>query len=458
MRDATARNAAFPGWHVPRNSRGVQEPIVSPEPEEDVDRHVDLLTQALGTLASAAVVLDSSLRVVSATSAARRILGDPLGSAHVVKVLGELVAGPLAEALARGRAAVATLPRAARNDGATLRVRATPLRDLGAGTLGPAIAEPARGWLLVLTEDHTDAGAERFGGMWTRDPAVKHLFALASKVAQCDAHVLLDGETGTGKGSFASAIHAQSTRRNGPLRVIACASSTDESLERQLLAGTAGAELTLFLDEITELVPGVQARLVRVLDSGMIAPLDGGPPLPVSVRVIAATRTSLNDEIARGRFRADLAYQLRVVSLHLPPLRARRGDVALLVDKLVEELNDRGGRRIERVAPTAMSRLERHDWPGNVRELHAALESAYAVGDGPVLTDPDLPREIGAHHHAAEVAVIHRPENDEAARIERALAAASGDRMRAAAILGMSRTTLWRRMRALGLLRGGRQA
>jgi DNA-binding NtrC family response regulator len=423
----------------------VHERVVSNEPEpESAELRAALLTQALATAAGAAVVLDASLRVVGATAAAQRILGAPLASAHVVKVLGEQSAHPLAEALANGRAAVATLPRATRDEGKLLRIRATPLRS----------GLELRGWLLVLHEeavgDHTSP--EQLETMWTRDPAMKRLFALATKVAQCESHVLLDGETGTGKASFAGAIHAHSSRKTGPLRVIACASTTNETLERQLLGAGVGSELTLFLDEVTELAPSVQARLVRILDGAELAPLDGGPPVPVSVRVLAATRTSLNDEIARGRFRADLAYQLRVVSLHLPPLRSRRGDVGLLVDKLVEGINARGGRRIDRVSPAAMARLERHDWPGNVRELRAAVESAFAVGDGPVLDERDLPRDVGSHH-AAEVAVhVHAPTSDEAARIQRALAAASGDRLRAAAMLGISRTTLWRRMKALRLL------
>ena len=408
-----------------------------------------LLTQALGTLAGAAVVVDASLRIVAATPAAQRILGGPLASAHVVKALGDLAARPLAEALAHGRAAIATLPRPTRDDQHLLRVRATPLHD----------HTTRIGWLLVLTEEAGDAvTALQLDAMWTRDPAVKRLFALAGKVAQCDAHVLLDGETGTGKASFATAIHAHSARKNGPLRVIACAAATPDSLDRQLLVGTDGTELTLYLDEVTELAPSVQARLVRVLDTGTLSPIDGGPPKAVDVRVIAATRTSLNDEIARGRFRPDLAYQLRVVSLHLPPLRSRRGDVALLASKLVDALNERSGRRIDRIAPAALARLERHHWPGNVRELRAAIESAFAVGEGPVLTESELPREIGAPVVAELPMEIARPSSDETARIRRALEAASGDRVRAASILGMSRTTLWRRMRALGLLRPTEQA
>ncbi len=403
-----------------------------------------LLTHALANVAGAALVLDANLRIVAATPMAVRILGSPLQATHVVKALGEVAARPLAEALAHGRAAMTTLARATRDEHRALRVRATPLHE----------HTTRIGWLLVLTEEAGDGvTVEHLGTMWTRDPAMKRLFALAAHVAQCDAHVLLDGETGTGKASFAAAIHAHSTRKNGPLRVIACAAATNESMDRQFLAGADGSELTLYFDELTELSPAVQARLVRVLDTATLAPVDGSPPKPVDVRILAATRMSLNDEIARGRFRPDLAYQLRVVSLHLPPLRSRRGDVALLATKLVDALNERSGRRIERVAPAALARLERHHWPGNVRELRAAIESAFAMGDGPVLTESELPRDVGAPAPAELPMELVRSGSDETNRIRRALEAASGDRVRAASILGMSRTTLWRRMRALGLLR-----
>jgi len=414
---------------------------------EETNESSALLTSALASLASSAIVLDASLRVIAATREAERMLGGPLEGAHVVKVLGEQAATPVGEALTAGRAisTLVTRPHSGPED-RLLRVRAMPLSASAA----------RQGWLLTFAEELAFGSApEQLSGMWTRDPVMKRLFALASKVAQCEANVFLDGEAGTGKASLASAIHAQSTRKQGPLRELPCASATNEAFEHVLSSGEAGFELTIFLDEVTELPPSTQARLLRVLDGGVIMPLDGTAPRRVDLRVIAATRTSLNDEIARGRFRADLAYKLRVVSLHLPPLRSRRGDVPLLVDKLVETLNARGGRHVERVAPSVMTQLERHDWPGNVRELRSVIEAAFAIGDGPVLIENDLPREILTPHVAElPMASFATTNNDETARIQRALESTSGDRLRAAAILGMSRTTLWRRMRALGLLQG----
>jgi len=418
----------------------------SKERVEETNEPSALLVSALATLASSAIVLDSSLRVIAATREAERMLGGPLEGAHVVKVLGEQAATPIGEALSSGRAisTLVTRPRSGPDD-RLLRVRAIPLVVTGS----------REGWLVTFAEELAYGSApEQLAGMWTRDPAMKRLFSLATKVAQCEAHVFLDGEAGTGKASLAAAIHAQSARKHGPLRELPCASATNEAFEHVLSSTDAGLELTLFLDEVTELPPSTQGRLLRVLDGGVITPLDGAAPRRLDVRVIAATRTSLNDEIARGRFRADLAYKLRVVSLHLPPLRSRRGDVPLLVEKLVETLNARGGRHVERIAPSVMTRLERHDWPGNVRELRSVIEAAFAIGDGPVLIENDLPREILTPHLAEVPMASPGTSNDETVRIQRALESTSGDRLRAAAILGMSRTTLWRRMRALGLLQG----
>jgi DNA-binding NtrC family response regulator len=290
---------------------------------------------------------------------------------------------------------------------------------------------------------------------------MKGLFRLAAKVARSDTNILIEGEMGTGKASLASAVHALSARHHAPFRAVRCASATTELIERHLADGG-----TLFFDDVAELSADAQVCPLRVLE-GIVMPVDGsagmGGPPKVDVRVIAATCTPLHREVERGRFRADLMYRLRIVSLHLPPLRARRGDIALLVEKFIGELNAKGGRRIDRVAPAALVSLERHGWPGNVRELRVCVESAFATGEGNVLVTADLPREIAepfAPHEPANVAVPEpRPSNaDEAARLRRTLERASGDRSRAATMLGMSRTTLWRRMRALGLLEVHRRA
>jgi transcriptional regulator with PAS, ATPase and Fis domain len=192
-----------------------------------------------------------------------------------------------------------------------------------------------------------------------------------------------------------------------------------------------------------------------------VIPVGGGESLPVDVRIIAATHRSLRTEVAAGRFRADLMYRLRVVPLFLPPLRARPGDVALLARRIVDELNKRSGRRVDRLSPGALAALERHDWPGNVRELRNALEYAFAVGEGAILTEAELPPEIAepeadpervaTRSNAPPPLPASADDSPEAARVRRALERAGGSRERAARMLGISRATLWRKMRALGL-------
>lgn len=437
-----------------------------PAPDHGAADDRALLLRAVDALGGGALVLDASLRVVAATPSAELVLGAPVRlGIHAVKLLcGDAVERPLAEALAAGRPVVATVPRL--GEGAPerlVRVRARPLR---------AISGPV-GWIVQLAEETSrpDDHPEELHGLWTRDVTMKRLFRLAERVARCDASVLVRGEMGTGKASLAAAIHELSARRAGRFCVVSCTRATPALLERRL-SGHAyeGAPSpadpddpdggTLFLDDVEQLPLDVQGELLRVLESGVVTPRDGDRPVPVDIRVIAATHASLQREVEAGRFRADLLYRLRIASLHLPPLRARRGDVALLAERFIAELNERGGRRIERVAPEALSRLEQHDWPGNVRELRAAIESAFATGEGPVLLAADLPSDVADPFAASEV--VSRPappsqppstdEPDEATRIRRAIERAGGDRAQAATTLGMSRTTLWRRMRALGLL------
>lgn len=412
------------------------------DPEMD-DRAGPLLTSALEAVCGAALVLDEGLRLVGATPAAERVLGARVvPGTHAVKLLcADAPEHPLAQALTAGRAVVTTVPRLRVEGDRQVRVRATPLKDRG---------RPS-GWLLLVAEEtRSDADALELCGMWTRDVHLKKLFRLAERVARSDVNVLIEGEMGTGKASLAAAIHARSPRSAAPLRAVTCASATPELVARHMGAGG-----TLLFDDVSELSPDTQAELLRLLE-GIAVPVDG-IEVAADARVVAATRVPLSREVERGRLRADLMYRLRIVSLHLPPLRARRGDVRLLVEKFVAAENARGGRRVERVAPAALERLEAHAWPGNVRELRVAIESAFATADGPVLALADLPPEVAEPFAPPTHASVPPPpstppaEADEASRIRRALERAAGDRARAASMLGMSRTTLWRRMRALGV-------
>jgi transcriptional regulator with PAS, ATPase and Fis domain len=320
---------------------------------------------------------------------------------------------------------------------------------------------------------------ELFHGMWTRSDNLKAVFRVIERVAVEDVPVLVRGETGTGKELVAAAMHALSRRREGPFRAINCAALPPALLESELFGHVKGAftgavkstpghfELahrgTLFLDEIAELPLELQAKLLRVLETRSVLPVGAREPVPVDVRIVSATHRALRREVDAGRFRADLMYRLRVIPVFLPALRERPRDIGLLVDRIVAELNQRARdnaagsgaparRQVTRVTADALALLTRHDWPGNIRELRNVLTYAFIMGDGPELKVDELPPEVGQSRGTEARGAADAPPDDEAARIKWALGEHAGHLGRAAEALGLSRTTLWRRMKSLGLL------
>ena len=203
---------------------------------------------------------------------------------------------------------------------------------------------------------------------------------------------------------------------------------------------------TLFLDEVAEIPLDLQGKLLRVMQEKTFVPVGGTRPVTVDVRVISATNKPLRQEVDEGRFREDLSYRLRVVPLLLPPLRRREGDVEALFWHFVSQLNQQGMRRIEGVTRTAMDAILAYTWPGNVRELRSAVEYAFVVGEGPVLDVADLTPELRGEPppgiSSGSLADIER------GRILAALARHHGRKAAAAAELGISRTTLWRKLYA----------
>ena len=321
-----------------------------------------------------------------------------------------------------------------------------------------------------------------FHGLWTCDPGMQRVFRIVEKAAQSEASVLLRGETGTGKELLAKALHQLSPRQRGPFHAISCAALPASLLESELFGHVRGAftgavrdnpghfrladKGTLFLDEVAEMPLEVQAKLLRVLETHTIIAVGARESIAVDVRIVAATHKALRAEVEAGRFRADLMYRLRVVPIFIPALRERRDDVQLLAEHFIAELNRRSPRRIERISAGAAASLARHDWPGNVRELRNAIEYAFVIGEGTVLESADLPPELGGAPNALTpwdkrpVADAHaegRGEADEASRIRQALRQTSGHPGAAAALLQISRVTLWRRMKQLGLGKASRK-
>jgi len=308
--------------------------------------------------------------------------------------------------------------------------------------------------------------AVHFHGLVTVDTGMRQAFEVLRNVAETDATVLVRGESGTGKELMARALHAESHRSGGPFRAVNCAALTPALLESELFGHVKGAFTgavkerkglfeqahggTLFLDEVAELPLDLQSKLLRVLQERVVVPVGGSRVVQVDLRVVGATHRALREEVKAGRFREDLLYRLRVVPIYLPPLRDRRGDVDLLLWHFIDQHNQRGPRRVRAVEPAAMRRLLDHDWPGNVRELMNVVQYAFAVGRGPGLGLLDLPPEFrempGATTTPAPV-----PGLDEASRIAEALRQSHGHIGDAAALLGMSRPTFWRKRKKHGI-------
>ena len=296
---------------------------------------------------------------------------------------------------------------------------------------------------------------------------------LIERAAAADCTVLLVGETGTGKELAARAIHALSPRRGEPFLARNCATFSPTLLESELFGHVRGAFTgairekkgvfsladrgTLLLDEIAETPLEIQGRLLRVLQEQAFVPVGGQRSLRVDVRLISATNKTISEEVRAGRFRDDLSFRIRVVPITMPPLRERDGDVVELFWRFVRDQNDASPlRKVRTVSAEALEAAARYEWPGNVRELQNAVEYAFVVGEGDGIGLDDLPPEIrGGRPADRPVPGGRAPTGDERAVIVEALEACSWKREEAADRLGMSRSTLWRKMRELGIVAPG---
>ncbi len=295
---------------------------------------------------------------------------------------------------------------------------------------------------------------------------------VAAQAAASELAVLITGETGTGKELFAHAIHQMSSRRDKPFVRVNCAAIPGELFEAELFGYEAGAftgasrqgkpgrfELahggTIFLDEVGELAPQMQAKLLRVIQERQVERLGGTKVLDLDFRVIAATNRDLEEMMKQGRFRQDLFYRLNIFRLFTPPLRAIAEDIPRLVYSLLAHIRAEATRAPRTVRPGAMDLLKAHDWPGNVRELRNALERASAQAGSGDLKEADLPPEL---HHAGHRAEADLPlgtmrdavEHAERQAIQRALDACGGNRSRAADVLGIHRSGLYQKMARYG--------
>jgi len=295
---------------------------------------------------------------------------------------------------------------------------------------------------------------------------MQRVYRLIEKVSQHNYPVLILGESGTGKELVAQSIHFYGPRCNRPFVPVDCTALVPTLIESELFGYVKGAFTgavhskqglmeaagngTLFLDEIGDLPIDLQAKLLRAIQEKEVKPVGSTDRIPISIRVIAATNCDLEAAVRQGTFRQDLFFRLNVVQIKIPPLRERKADIPLLVNHFLEKFNERE-KSDRTISGDAMAHLVAYEWPGNVRELENAIERAVALGSGPILQSADLPTNL-QHGTADQLAVKDdfRLEELERHTIFRALQEAAGDKVAAARLLGIGKTTLYRKLKEYG--------
>jgi len=301
---------------------------------------------------------------------------------------------------------------------------------------------------------------------------MRELFDTLSLVAPTDATILILGESGTGKELVANAIHHNSFRKSQPFIKISCSALPETLLESELFGHERGAFTgaiarregrfqlahrgTIFLDEVGEMSPTTQMKLLRVLQEKEFEPLGSVQTLKVDVRVIAATNKDLTQEVKEGRFRDDLFYRLNVVPITLPPLRERKEDIPALAQHFFEVYRDKNQKGLKEISNKTMDLLTRYDWPGNIRELENCLERAVIMARGEVISPADLPPHIQVSSRTKEGQALDFPSGISLEAVERALILKTleetgGNRSRAAEILGINRRTLLNKLKEYGM-------
>ncbi len=363
-----------------------------------------------------------------------------------------------------------------RSDGGrgTLSVTAAPLQDDRDNFLGVVLSSRDVTHLEDLERRQERASFHSIVG---RSSTMQRLYALIDNVGQVDTTVLITGESGTGKELVAEALHNVSPRRNRPLVKVDCTAIPEDLLESELFGHRKGAFTgaerdrlgrilqadggTLFLDEIGDISSRMQLRLLRFLQERTFYPVGRDQPIHVDVRVIAATNADLKQKVRDEEFREDLYFRLRVVDIILPALRERQGDLPLLAQYFLQKCEQRMAKKINGFSDQALQLLLRHHWPGNVRELEHVVERAYVLCGGAIITTDHLPPELTAPPASPGLQQTRpmpqlRPSlapaapeplpDDEVERILQALQRTAGNKAKAARLLGIDRSTLYRKM------------
>ena len=307
-----------------------------------------------------------------------------------------------------------------------------------------------------------------FHGMVGASAAMRKVFEITEKASKSDAPVIIFGESGTGKELVAKAIHELGRRKDGPYIQLNCAALNEALLESELFGHVKGAFTgayshregrfeaanggDIFLDEIGDVPLSIQVKLLRVLETKQFERVGDHRPISVDVRIITATNRNLDELVAQGKFRDDFFFRINVIPIHLPPLRERMEDIPLLVETFIRRLRKVSGKPITGLSPEAMELFMNYHWPGNVRELKGILEYAFVIAEGGILQPEHLPGKMALSTPAEETSpTVVSPGNQEKEELLEALRQTSGNQSKAARLLGVSRVTIWHRMKKYGI-------
>ena len=426
----------------------------------------------LESISDGVFTVDLDWRITSFNRAAEEITGVPRAEA-IGRLCSEVFRSslcggqcPLQDTLTSGKSRIGICGYiiTAQGERVPISVSTAVFRDEDGQVMGGA--ETFRDLSEVDALKRELEGRYHVGELFSRSPRMHRLFEVLPAIAASPSTVLITGETGTGKELFARTIHSLSAHSEGPFVAVNCAALPDTLLESELFGAKAGAYTgairdrlgrfaqarggTIFLDEIGEISPALQVRLLRVLQERTFEPLGSARTESTDARVIVATNRNLPELIRTGAFREDLYYRINVVRLELPPLRERKDDLGILVEQFIRRFNRIQNRNVPGITTEALSLLMAHDWPGNIRELENCIERAFVLcGDGRI-DIRHLPEELTSSVPQGEGhASVHDLLDRQA--IQAALERADFNRLAAARALGIHKTTLFRRMKRLGI-------
>lgn len=426
----------------------------------------------LDSIADGVFTIDLNWKVTSFNRAAERITGVPRDEA-IGKFCAEVMRATVCESACVMKKTMETGEQVINEEKTIIRADGEPI----AVSISTALLRDPYGEIIGGVETFRDLseikklhrellGKNRFMDIISKSHLMRRIFDILPEVAESESTVLISGDSGTGKELFARAIHDLSPRRDERIIAVNCGALPDSLLEAELFGYKAGAFTdarrdkpgrfalaeggTIFLDEIGDISQAMQVKLLRVLQEKVYEPLGGTESVRADVRIITATNRHLDEMVEAGEFRRDLFYRINVIQIEIPPLRERREDIPILVEHFIDRFNTINSRNISGITPGAMADIMAHDFPGNVRELENIIEHAFVLCKKGRIAVKHLPSYLRKPD----------PKDDEAAAdlddvekkyITEMLSRNDWNRTRTAQLLGMHKTTLWRKIKKLGI-------